>query len=88
MRFLKPMVAALLATALLALSAPLQNAQAQGMGGGGGMGGVGGMGGGRGRHQADASKAGDKAPKADDKAYKDALKRIPDKKVDPWDTMR
>jgi hypothetical protein len=70
------------AIALIALSVLFsvlpQNAQAQGMGGRGG----------KGRHQADAPKTGDKAVKADDKAYKDALKRIPEKKVDPWGAMR
>jgi hypothetical protein len=61
---------------VIAFSVPAQTAQAQGMGGG------------RGHRQPDASKTDNKTTKADDKAYKDALKRIPDKKVDPWDTMR
>jgi hypothetical protein len=29
-----------------------------------------------------------KTNKADEKAYKDALKSIPEKKVDPWGNMR
>ena len=33
-------------------------------------------------------RAGAKANKADEKAYKDALKSIPEKKVDPWGNMR
>jgi hypothetical protein len=36
-------------------------------------------------------KAESKAPKADEQAYKDALKRIPaadPKKADPWSSMR
>jgi len=35
-------------------------------------------------------KAGSKAPKADEQAYKDALKRIPatTEKPDPWKIMR
>jgi hypothetical protein len=47
------------------------------------MGGMGGKGGGRGHHgqtqNTDAPKK-----KADDKNYKAALDRLPDKKVDPW----
>jgi len=77
MRLLTPAAA----IAFIVLCLPLQNAQAQGMGGMGGMGG-------RGKHQGDAPPKDDKAPKADDKAYKDALKRIPEKKVDPWGAMR
>ena len=43
------------------------------------------MGGKRG-HQSDNTKAEDKKPKVDDKAYQEALKRIPDskEKYDPW----
>jgi hypothetical protein len=51
---------------------------------------MGGMGGGRhGRGGGDA-KADDKKPKIDEKAYKDALKRIPDskEKYDPWSGAR
>jgi hypothetical protein len=40
------------------------------------------------RHQSAAQPAGNKPTKADEQAYKDALKRIPDKKVDPWGNMR
>jgi hypothetical protein len=40
------------------------------------------------RHQPAAQTAGNKPTKADEQAYKDALKRIPDKKVDPWGNMR
>jgi hypothetical protein len=78
------LLAASAAIVFLGLSVPLQSAQAQGMGGMGGMGGAGG----HGRQKQSASKTDDKTTKADDKAYKDALKRIPDKKVDPWDAMR
>jgi hypothetical protein len=82
MRALVCLLTAIAATVLIAavitFSVPAQTAQAQGMGGMGG----------RGRHQTQAPKSDDKTTKADDKAYKDALKRIPDKKVDPWDTMR
>ncbi len=35
-----------------------------------------------------SSSAGAKTNKADEKAYKDALKSIPEKKVDPWGNMR
>jgi hypothetical protein len=58
---------------VVALMAPA--AQAQGMGG-------------RGRQHADTPKGTGKATKADEKAYKDALKSIPEKKVDPWGNMR
>jgi opacity protein-like surface antigen len=70
------------AAALLALLAVPAQAQ---MGGGG-------MGGGGGRHQKnnDDSKTEDKKPKVDDKAYKEALKRIPEpkQKYDPWGVAR
>jgi hypothetical protein len=49
-----------------------------------------GMGRGR-RHQQDAQKTQDKTKvKADEQAYKDALKRIPvsNEKPDPWKSMR
>ena len=44
------------------------------------------MGGGKRGHQRDDTKAADKKPKVDDKAYQEALKRIPDskEKYDPW----
>ena len=49
-----------------------------------------GMGGGH-RHRQDTQKTADKAKmKADEQAYKDALKRIPtpSEKPDPWKSMR
>jgi Spy/CpxP family protein refolding chaperone len=79
-------VIALAATALFALSLSSPIALAQGMGQGGGQGMGQGMG--KGRHQADSQKSDSKAVKADEQAYKDALKRIPDKKSDPWGNMR
>jgi hypothetical protein len=44
------------------------------------------MGGGRHGQKADDAKAEPKKPKVDDKAYQEALKRIPDpkEKYDPW----
>jgi hypothetical protein len=44
------------------------------------------MAGGKRGHQGDNTKAEDKKPKVDDKAYQEALKRIPDskEKYDPW----
>jgi hypothetical protein len=47
------------------------------------------MGGGR-RHPGDDTKAHEKKPQVDEKAYKDALKRIPDskEKYDPWGAAR
>jgi len=43
------------------------------------------MGGGK-RHNTDESKTEQKKPKVDDKAYQEALKRIPEpkEKYDPW----
>jgi hypothetical protein len=64
--------------ALIALSAFTADANAQGMG----------MGQGRGRRNADTQKSNDKTTKADEQAYRDALKRIPEKKTDPWGNMR
>lgn len=49
------------------------------------------MGGGGGRHHKGAdTKADDKKPKVDEKAYNEALKRIPDpkEKYDPWGGAR
>ena len=46
---------------------------------------------GKGRQQQDTQKTEDKAKrKADEKAYEDALKSIPEskEKLDPWKTMR
>ena len=62
--------------ATLVVSALAQDAHAQGMGGG------------RGKPPAGASSSKDNKPKVDEKAYQDALKRIPEKKVDPWGAMR
>ena len=44
------------------------------------------MGGGKRGHRGDDTRAGDKKPKVDDKAYQEALKRIPEpkEKYDPW----
>ncbi|MGB7079151.1 MAG: hypothetical protein WBD53_18355 [Xanthobacteraceae bacterium] len=74
----------ILAIALaLALTAVSSHAQ--------GVGGVGGMGGGfGGRHQGRAKTAKAETPKqkVDDKAYKDALKSIPDKPFDAWNGVR
>jgi hypothetical protein len=44
------------------------------------------MGGGKRGHRGDDTKGADKTPKVDDKAYQEALKRIPDskEKYDPW----
>jgi hypothetical protein len=65
------------ATALFALCLLAEDAHAQ-MGGGG-----------RGKRQADTQNSKqDKPTKADEKAYQDALKRIPEKKADPWGNMR
>ena len=63
-----------------ALSALLASASAQGVGGGS-------PGGHRG-HRTEAPKTGDPKPKADDKAYRSALKGLPDKPFDPWRAMR
>jgi hypothetical protein len=44
------------------------------------------MGGGKRGHRGDDTSAANKKPKVDDKAYQEALKRIPDskEKYDPW----
>jgi len=44
------------------------------------------MGGGKRGHKTDDTKAGDKTSKVNDKAYQEALKRIPEpkQKYDPW----
>jgi hypothetical protein len=50
---------------------------------------AGGMGGGHRRHQQQTSdKSEPKKSKADDKAYQAALKNLPDKPYDPWQSMR
>ena len=43
-----------------------------------------GSGGGRKHHQQKTDKTAAQTPKADDKAYNAALKRLPDKPFDPW----
>ena len=68
----------LLATLAAALLVGTADAQAPG---GGGFGG-----GGR-KHQQTAEKPAEK-PKVDDKAYKNALKSLPDKPYDPWHGAR
>jgi hypothetical protein len=71
-------VLAALAIALMTLSAQAQ------MGGGG----AGGVGGGHG-HRGQAKKPDEPAKKkVDDKDYKSALDRLPDKKFDPWRETR
>jgi hypothetical protein len=44
------------------------------------------MGGGKRGHKSDDTNAANKKPKVDDKAYREALKRIPEpkEKYDPW----
>jgi hypothetical protein len=63
------------AAALLALLVAPANAQ---------------MGGGAGRHHKGGDTKTDQKPKVDEKAYQDALKRIPDskEKYDPWSGAR
>jgi hypothetical protein len=65
---------ALFAAALLVGTA---NAQAPGGGGGGGR-----------KHGQKSEKPAAQTPKADDKAYKNALKSLPDKPYDPWHNAR
>jgi len=61
--------------AALVLAAPVERAHAQGMSG---------------RRQIDqnAAKAEAKKPKADERAYRDALKTVPNKSYDPWQGAR
>ena len=47
----------------------------------------GGFGGGR-KHEQKSDKPAEQKPKADDKAYKNALKSLPDKPYDPWRNAR
>ena len=49
--------------------------------------GGGGFGGGR-KHEQKSDKPAEQKPKADDKAYKNALKSLPDKPYDPWHNAR
>ena len=60
--------------ALLGLSVSTLGAQAQGAA--------------TARQQMQARDAKSKPPKADEQAYRDALKQIPVKKADPWGNMR
>jgi hypothetical protein len=46
------------------------------------------MGGGHKHRQQSSGKSTSQTPKADDKAYKDALKNIPNKPYDPWQNTR
>lgn len=71
-------VFAALAFATLAVALLAENAQAQSPGG---------FGGGR-KHQQTTDKTAEQKPKADDKAYKNALKGLPDKPYDPWHGAR
>lgn len=57
------------------------NAQMAGPGGGGGSGG-------HKQHQQNANKADTEKPKADEKAYAEALKSLPNKPYDPWHGVR
>ncbi len=66
-------------TLALTLALILADASAQ-LGGSPGMGG----GGHKRNQQQSSSKTAAAKPKADDKAYQDALKSLPDKPYDPW----
>jgi hypothetical protein len=46
-----------------------------------------GRGGGK-KHRGDAEKSEQRKPKVDEKASQSALDRLPDKKFDPWQTVR
>ena len=67
-----------LATFVIALLVGSANAQAPGGGG---------FGGGR-KHEQKSEKPAEQKPKVDDKAYKNALKSLPDKPYDPWHGAR
>lgn len=71
--------------AALAVGLPTACAYAQ-SGGMPGMGGGGGHGGHRG--QQSATQTGAAKPKVDEKAYRAALKSVPDKPYDPWQGSR
>jgi hypothetical protein len=62
----------LLAMIIVGLAAP---ASAQGMPGGK-------------RQRESSEKTEQRKPKVDEKAYKSALDKLPDKKFDPWQTVR
>jgi len=49
---------------------------------------AGGGGGGHNRHQQQSADKSPQKPKVDDKAYRDALKSLPDKPYDPWQGAR
>jgi hypothetical protein len=71
--------------AALLVAAVALAAHAQGMSGmGGGMSGMGGKGH-HGQHQRDGDQP---KRKVDEKAYKSALDKLPDKKFDPWGGVR
>jgi hypothetical protein len=75
MRILRAVAAAIAVFFIVAaLTAP--TAQAQGMGRG------------HRRQSSPDASASAKTNKADERAYRDALKGIPDKKVDPWGNIR
>jgi hypothetical protein len=46
-----------------------------------------GMSGGK-KHRANPEKSEQRKPKVDEKAYQSALDKMPDKKFDPWQTVR
>jgi len=68
--------------ATLVIAMLIESACAQATGSGGSEGG------GRKQHQQKADKTDVRKPKADDKAYKAALKSLPDKPFDPWHGAR
>ncbi len=47
----------------------------------------GGLGGGR-KHEQKSDKPAEQKPKVDEQAYKNALKKLPDKPYDPWRNAR
>ncbi len=65
--------------AAFAVALFMRSAHAQAPGGGG-------FGGGHKQQKSD--KSAEQKPKADDKAYKNALKGLPDKPYDPWHNAR
>lgn len=69
---------------MMALGAAPVSAQ---MMGGGGMGG-GGTGGGKGHRGSQQGQKTDAKPKPNEKAYNSALSGIPDRKFDPWKSVR
>jgi hypothetical protein len=86
----------ILIVALMIVSLTLPAYAQMGSMGGGGMGaggmGAGGMGGGKGGRKGAAKATSDpnaaKKNMAEEKAYNDALKRIPNKPFDPWGGVR